>query len=763
MGKWNVRLTICMAKDRRAIHKVFNPLDKCGPMPLNRPMPAQTYDRATLTSLLETHFGYREFRPLQEEIIEHVLDGRDALVLMPTGGGKSLCYQLPALCFDGITLVVSPLISLMKDQVDSLRENGIPSAFLNSSLTPIEQDQVMQETRNGFTKILYVAPERLSVPAFQQFLRSIPLGLIAIDEAHCISQWGHDFRPDYRQLSALRDQFPHVPLVALTATATDRVRADIITQLQLRDPRTFLSSFNRPNLSYHVLPKRDSFETLVSLLKKQETPSAIVYCFSRRDTEALAADLTAEGLRALPYHAGLDPTVRRKTQEKFIRDEVPIVAATIAFGMGIDKPDVRLVVHMDLPSSVEGYYQETGRAGRDGLPSECVLFYSAGDRRKHEFFIRQMADPKEQHNAEHKLQQVVDYCERFDCRRTYLLRYFGEDLDGVCNGCDRCLDTREEIDATEIAQKILSAVIKTGSAFGAQYVTTVLLGRNEKLVRQRGHQSLSVFGIVRNYTEGQVKSFIDSLVMRSFLLRTTGQYPTLQVTDAGKQWLLGGGAITLPKPIDPTVSRTEEVPTAYDQGLFGELRALRKRLADERGVPPFVIFGDRALQEMATYAPQSTENFAKINGVGQRKLEEFGPHFLPVIRAYAQEHGLAEQPMTERTMRGERRRTRQTARAGSTYDETKKLIEQKLPLAQIAATRELTEGTIVQHIERLLQAGEPLDIAYLKPATEDFTAICDAFRQCGTAMLGPVFGRLGEKYPYDTLRLVRAILSTESA
>ncbi len=372
-----------------------------------------------------------------------------------------------------------------------------------------------------------------------------------------------------------------------------------------------------------------------------------------------------------------------------------------------------------------------------------------------------MADSAEQRNAERKLQQVIDYCERFDCRRAYLLRYFGEEPDAACGGCDRCLDTREEIDATEIAQKILSAVIKTGSAFGAQYVTTVLLGRNEKPVRQRGHQSLSVFGIVRNHTEAQVKSFIDSLVMRGLLLRTAGQYPTLQVTDAGRQWLLDGSTITLPKPVDPTIARVAEEQTSYDQGLFGELRMLRKQLADERGVPPFVIFGDRALREMATYAPQSTENFAKISGVGQRKLEEFGPHFLPVIRAYAAEHALSEQPMP-RSSRTEQRSARQAKRAGSTYDETKKLIEQRLPLAQIAAARALTEGTIVQHIERLLQSGVPLDIAYLRPPSEDFTAICDAFRACGTAMIGPVFGRLGGKYPYDTLRLARAILSTES-
>ncbi len=413
-----------------------------------------------MLDLLKQYFGFDEFLPLQEEIIASVLNGEDSLVLMPTGGGKSLCYQLPALRLDGLTLVVSPLIALMKDQVDALKSNGIPAAFVNSTLPFSEILRVQEQVLQGVLKILYVAPERLALPAFQSFLSRLKVSLVAVDEAHCISVWGHDFRPDYRRLGELRNTLPGVPFLALTATATERVRRDILDQLQLSQPRQFIASFNRANLNYSVLPKnRDSFEVLVELLQKHKGESSIIYCTSRKETEGLAARLRGGGFDAQPYHAGLENEVRRQTQENFIRDRVSIIVATIAFGMGIDKPNIRLLVHYDLPKSLEGYYQETGRAGRDGLPSDCVLLYNYGDAAKQEFFIEQVEDGAERRNARQKLGQVVEFCQLQSCRRKYILHYFGEAWDEEnCGGCDFCLVPREEFDATIIAQKILSAV-----------------------------------------------------------------------------------------------------------------------------------------------------------------------------------------------------------------------------------------------------------------------------------------------------------------
>ena len=420
----------------------------------------------TPIDLLKSHFGYETFRPLQEEIIATVLAREDTLVLMPTGGGKSLCYQLPALCFDGLTLVVSPLIALMKDQVDALKANGIEAEFINSSLPRHEIGRVQVQAAGGVLKILYLAPERLTLSRVRSFLGTLNVSLIAIDEAHCISEWGHDFRPDYRDLRVLRRDFPSVPIIALTATATERVRDDIVAQLALPAVETFISSFNRPNLTYRVEPKRNAFDTLLGLLRRYQGEPAIIYRFSRKDTEELAASLVDEGLNAVPYHAGLDASLRKQTQERFSRDEVPIIVATIAFGMGIDKPDIRLVVHYDMPKTIEGYYQESGRAGRDALPSECVLFYSYSDTFKHDFFIRKIEDDVQRENAEGKLRQVVQYGELQTCRRRFLLEYFGETWEkNSCGACDVCLAPTDEIDATEIAQKVLSAVVRVGERF----------------------------------------------------------------------------------------------------------------------------------------------------------------------------------------------------------------------------------------------------------------------------------------------------------
>ena len=597
----------------------------------------------TPLSLLRSRFGYESFRPLQAEIIDNVLARQDTLILMPTGGGKSLCYQLPALLLEGSTLVISPLIALMKDQVDALNATGMTAAYINSSLSSPEVLRVQAQVRQGNVKLLYVAPERLALPGFQRFLRELNLSLIAIDEAHCISEWGHEFRPDYRNLRQLRQDFPWTPVIALTATATERVRQDIIDQLALQRGKTFLSSFNRENLRYSVLPKQKSWEQLIALLDNHRDHSTIIYCLSRQETEDIAVGLRERGYRARAYHAGLDNETRRLTQEDFVRDRVPIIVATIAFGMGIDKPDVRLVVHHSLPKSIEGYYQETGRAGRDGLPSECVLFYSYGDKVRQDYFINRMDDESEQKNAREKIARMVEYAQLSSCRRRFLLEYFGESWIGEgCGGCDVCIDPRKEFDATEIAQKILSAVIRTGERFGVAYVGRVLLGSKDKRVLEMGHHELSVYGIAKDWERSELREITRQLQDKGLLAQGSGEYPTLLVTREGREFLRRRDRLVLYRPIESRRAESKRSAPSmdidYDRGLFEELRALRRRLADERNLPPYVVFGDTSLRHMATVCPRTIEEFAHVWGVGAAKLQDYGQQFVDVICAYASAH-----------------------------------------------------------------------------------------------------------------------------
>ncbi len=623
-----------------------------------------------MLELLKNHFGYDTFRPLQEEIVMNVLDGKDSLVIMPTGGGKSLCFQLPALKFAGVTLVISPLIALMKDQVDGLKENGIEAEFINSSLSSDEIRSIRMKLVQGKIKILYVAPERLSTESFRDFLRTLNLNLIAIDEAHCISEWGHDFRPEYRNLKSLRSDFPGVPLIALTATATEKVRADIVQQLALQDAKVFVSSFNRANLSYHVRSKKKAVEQILSLLKNYKGESVIVYCFSRKGTEELASILRAADYKVLPYHAGLDAEKRKDTQEKFIRDEISVIVATIAFGMGIDKPDVRLVVHFDLPKSIESYYQETGRAGRDSLPSDCVLFYSYGDRIKHDFFIEKIEDEVQRSMVTKKIDQVVDYAQLQTCRRAYLLRYFGEELpENKCNACDICLTQSEEFDATAITGKIISTIIRTAGSFGAKYIASILRGQRLKKILERRHDRLPVFGIEKELDMSEIQYVIRLLISKNLLYKSEGEYPVLKVTPQGMAFIKEGQKITLTRPqklheeenadvafVPDSAGSAKRIPAGikrkakqgklaipdFDQALFEKLRVLRKSIADGKNVPPFMIFGDVALCEMAYYLPQSLNSFSGITGVGAYKLSEYGESFLSVIKQHALEQNLQE-------------------------------------------------------------------------------------------------------------------------
>ena len=712
--------------------------------------------------LLKTRFGYDQFRPLQAEIIQTVLDGSDALVLMPTGGGKSLCYQLPALCLDGLTLVVSPLIALMKDQVDALRANGIAAAFVNSTVPPREARETLAEARAGRLKILYIAPERLAVPGFSDFLRSVRVSQIAIDEAHCISEWGHDFRPDYRNLRILRERFPDTPVMALTATATAQVRDDIVEQLAIPNARRFVASFDRQNLTYTVRPKRRAFEALLELLRQHSDGSAIVYCLSRQNTEDLAADLSDEGIQALPYHAGLEPAVRRTTQDRFIRDEVRVVTATIAFGMGIDKPDVRLIVHYHLPKTLEGYYQETGRAGRDDLPSTCVLFYGASDRHALTGFIEQIEDETERARAWEKLRQMVRYSELQTCRRVFLLDYFGESYDRPsCDGCDMCLSEREEFDATEVAQKVLSAIIRTGQRFGVAHVIQVLRGSRERRLLSLGHDRLSVYGVARDHTRAQLNEIVGLLEGAELVQRSADQFRTLAVTPRGLDFLRQREPLTLtrvkPVEVDASRSRPRVEDLDFDRDLFARLRDLRFRLAQARNVPPYVIFGDRSLQEMAHYLPQSRESFSHISGVGRVKLDEFAQDFLAEIRGFAEPRGLAERPRRQR----QTRRRRDIRRRGSTHRQTLDLLLSGLSVAEVSRQRGLTVATITSHLEQLIAAGETLPLERELPAPERVTRISEAFARTQSPALGPVRQLLGDDYSYEELRIVRAWLDQQ--
>ncbi len=711
-----------------------------------------------MLDLLKAYFGFDRFLPLQEEIIAKVLAKRDTVVLMPTGGGKSLCYQLPALRLDGITLVVSPLIALMKDQVDGLLANGVPAGMLNSTMSAQDTNRTQDLARQGKIKILYVAPERLALPGFQRFLQSLQVGLIAIDEAHCISEWGHEFRPDYRNLKSLRRDFPGVPVIALTATATKPVREDIVTQLGLKKPEIFISSFNRPNLTYTIEPKTDPLDYLLHLLEKHQGESAIVYRFSRKATEETAMELTDRGFSALPYHAGLERDLRRETQEKFIHDQVQIVVATVAFGMGIDKPDVRLVVHYDLPKTIEGYYQETGRAGRDGLPSDCVLFYSYGDRSKQEYFIGQIEDDDEREKARVKLDQLLGLCDLQTCRRAYLMEYLGEPWPKTdCGGCDICLLPREEFDATVIAQKILSATIRTGERFGVNYLVDVLRGSANKAVRSRGHHELSVFGIARDVETDELKELVRSLVSKGLLAQQGSGYPTLGVSPQGRSFLNSREQLTLTRPKHAPAARQSalnqngERETAYDTRLFDELAALRLQLATEREVPAYVIFGNKALQQMAFHTPQTEAEFAKISGVGDAKLREFSEPFLKVITEYLRANGQEVAP--ERVpVNAPKKKVRGIS---NSIRETRDLVAQGLSLEEVAEQRGISETTIRSHLERLVQEGHRVDVSHLLPDEDRRLEIEAAFKEMGEARLTPVRDFLGDDFTWEELAVVR--------
>jgi ATP-dependent DNA helicase RecQ len=588
---------------------------------------------------LKKDFGYDKFRPLQEEIIRDALAGRDVFALMPTGGGKSLCFQLPALLRNGLTIVVSPLISLMKDQVDALQTSGIAATFLNSSLDRAEAVERLRKLNHGECRLLYVAPERLMLDGFLERALNWNIVQIAIDEAHCISEWGHDFRPEYRELKKLRRHLPDVPIMALTATATKRVRKDIVDQLHLDDAHCYVASFNRPNLTYRVLAKSSPYEQVLTFIRARPDESGIVYCASRKTADSLATKLNGDRIKAKPYHAGLESKDRAKHQEQFLRDDARVITATIAFGMGINKPNVRFVLHHDLPKNIESYYQETGRAGRDGLPSECVLLFSASDVVKQKRFIEEKGE-REQLIAREQLREMIHYAETRDCRRATLLRYFGEELQTVpCEGCDNCLTPRETFDGTVAAQKFLSCVYriheKHGFGFGLNHIVDVLCGADTEPIRQRGHDQLSTYGIGKELRRDAWQAIGRELLRLGFVAAAPGKFATLQLTGTGLAALRDRKPITLTKPFEVETRKRPKRRAGEiecDEALFERLRALRREIADKRDVPAYVIFSDVSLREMARRYPTTKKEFGEIPGVGERKLRDFAEVFIEAIK-----------------------------------------------------------------------------------------------------------------------------------
>jgi len=606
----------------------------------------------TLAAELKQHFGFDSFRPGQEQIVCDILRGRDVLAIMPTGGGKSLCFQLPALLRPGVCIVISPLIALMQDQVRQLDDNGIAATFINSSLQRVEMSRRLARLERGELKLLYVAPERLLQAEFQNEIMprlqaAHGISSLVVDEAHCVSEWGHDFRPEYRQLHRLRTQFAQVPIAAFTATATERVRQDIVQQLALREPRIHVASFNRPNLYYAVRPKTRATYTELADLARRDNGAGIVYCLSRKRVDELAERLQADGIRALPYHAGLEAGTRRDNQEAFIRDDAQVIVATIAFGMGINKPDVRWVVHYDLPKTLEGYYQESGRAGRDGGRARCILYFGAGDIRTAELIIAQKIDPvsleplaDEQRIARQQLRQVTNYAESAECRRAVQLRYFGETFPGKCGACDNCLEPRTTLDRTTEAKQFLSCVARLAQRherYGVAYAIEVLRGAESQRVYSRDHASLSVYGIGKHLGTQEWRDIARALLHQGLMAQSQDGYAVLSLNEASWQVLRGERTVQVGESVKPARSRKAEKTARTNTGdpLFEALRTLRKRLADEAGMPPYIIFNDASLWDMVQRQPKTLQEFSTIIGVGQAKLARYGGQFVDLIRGNA--------------------------------------------------------------------------------------------------------------------------------
>jgi ATP-dependent DNA helicase RecQ len=729
-------------------------------------------DGARLLGALREVFGFSTFKPLQQEIIETVAAGRDVLALMPTGGGKSLCYQLPALLRPGVTIVVSPLIALMKDQVDKLHALGLPADFINSSLTPGEAAVRQAAVARGAMKLLYVAPERLMMPGFLRLLASAPLAGFAIDEAHCISEWGHDFRPEYRELSRLRTLFPTASISAFTATATSRVQADIVAQLRLREPQQFRGTFDRENLFYQVMPKQNAYRQLTRYLETQPGRSGIVYCQARSTTESVAERLAAEGFRAVAYHAGLEPSSRRARQEGFIRGEIEIIVATIAFGMGIDKPDVRFVVHYDLPKNLEGYYQESGRAGRDGEASDCILFYSYGDASRQEFFIEQRSTERERAIGREQLRTLVDWADGVECRRRTMLKYFGENLTLEHERCcDVCQARGSRVDVTEAAHQFLTCVQQLREGFGEAYIVRVLRGSRDQRILSARHDRLPCHGTGRRLERPEWHAIARALERDGYTRVARDEYNIVQLTAGGRRALTAGERIELAVDgiVSPPVREAGPGPSNESgEELFQKLRQLRRRLADERGLPAYAIFADATLRQMAADRPQTPVQLRRIPGVGERKLADFGDDFLSLIALSGGEKssdapGLSAGSVATVPKSGESPAVRPIpARITESARISLELFRKGQGADGIARARGLSLVTVAEHLSQAVFAGEALEMRRLVTPDKQ-RAIEIAIAELGPSLLKPLKDRLGDGFSYEEIRYVRALVLRSQA
>ncbi|MDY6935199.1 MAG: DNA helicase RecQ [Spirochaetota bacterium] len=717
-----------------------------------------------MLNILKNVFGFQAFRPNQETIISNIINKRDVFAVMPTGGGKSLCYQLPTMMMNGTTIVISPLISLMKDQVDAALENGISAAYLNSSSTHEEMCDTYRKLRSNILKLLYIAPERYAMQNFIETLRTIPLSLFAIDEAHCISEWGHDFRPDYMSLTNITSLFPHVPIASFTATATSIVQDDIIDKLNLRSPYIVRASFNRQNLFYHVREKIDIEAEIIKFILEHPNDPGIIYRTTRDSVIKLADFLVCHGIKALPYHAGMTMIDRKNNQDAFNNDEATVIVATIAFGMGIDKSNVRYVIHADLPKNIESYYQETGRAGRDGELANCILYYGRGDIPKIRYFIDQITDDKERSIAIEKLNHTIRYALHNVCRRKKLLEYFGEDYPAQnCKACDICVGIIEKIDITIDAQILMSAMMRTGLRFGITYLIDIVTGANTKRIREFGHDKIKTYGAGKDKDKDKRywRFLVDELLAQEIIYQDGNEYPVLKITKKGYNVLYGFDEVTALKKeekIEESENTADICIRSYDEVLFERLRLLRKKIADKHDVPPYIIFSDKTLHDMCRYYPTTIIDMRKISGIGEIKLKRYGLDFVNEMKTYLDENPknnyMGPPPLSTNIVK-ERVK-------GETIEKTYQLFKQGLNVEEIAKKRDLVIPTIIGHLEKLIRAGRDIEIDRLID-TDKRKAVEELFSSQLSWELRPIIEYFNNTVSYDEAKIVRAFMQHETS